>query len=434
MARTITLACISILLVAAVIRQPDVTFQASLQGLTLWWTIIFPGLMPFIVLSELMTIFGVTALAGKLMEPAMKRLFGLPGEAGFAVAAGWTGGYAAGSEAAAALRRSGKLTRSQGQRLLALAHMPNPLFMLVVVGVGFMKQPAAGIAVALAVWSGGLLAALAVSIKDRLRVMTTRGPRPASNSSDAFLSCPAEQFEIADPKAAANATDSTHARKSTSLFARAEADRRSKYEEDGRSFGQALGDSTIASVQKLLTAGGIIIVSAVLVRLIEPIWDAVDKLLRLPQWLLPALLESHLGAFAASTWQSPVSSASWSAAAAAAALAWSGLGAIAQTGAAIAGTDLKLLPFVTCRAVHALLAAAVAMLIWRPISSLLTVAEATGVLPAMLNDAEASFTLIRVSDLPSLWPFVPAALTAFLLLVAVFTALSVMFRSVINRR
>jgi len=426
MARTITLACISILLVVAVIRQPDVTFQASLQGLTLWWTIVFPGLMPFLVLFELMTIFGVTALFGRLMEPAMRRLFRLPGDAGFAVAAGWTGGYAAGAEAAAAIHRSGILTRPQGQRLLALAHMPNPLFMLVVVGAGFMKQPAAGLAIALAVWAGGLLAAFAALLGERLRLGRTRSKRSAHSPSRSRTTSDSPRSSGNAPHAQADS-----GLRRTNLFIQAEAARRRQYASDGRSLGQALGDSTVTAVQKLLTAGGIIIVSAVLVRMLEPIWDAVDGILRLPHWLLPALLESHLGAYAASTWPIQASSAAWPAAAAAAALAWSGLGAIAQTSASIAGTDLKLLPFVAGRALHALLAAAAAMLLWRPVSSLLTVA---GALPAMTTGGPPSPAIVRAADIPSLWPFVPAVLTAFLLLTAAFSVLSIGMRIVINRK
>ncbi|WP_127531848.1 nucleoside recognition domain-containing protein [Paenibacillus kobensis] len=426
MARTIALACVSILLVAAVIRQPDATFQASLQGLTLWWTIIFPGLMPFIVLSELMTIFGVTALAGRLLEPAMERLFRLPGDAGIAVAAGWTGGYAAGSEAAAELHRSGKLTRPQGQRLLALAHMPNPLFMLIVVGAGFMKQPSAGISIAIAVWISGLLAAFFSSLIERLNRQSAQHTHRNSSEPSERLSHPTSFIA----KTEQTGSNPNH----KNLFVRAESARRSKYEADGRSFGQALGDSTIAAVQKLLVAGGIIIISAVLVRMVEPLWDTIDGLLHLPNWLLPALLESHLGAYAASTSPIHSSSAAWPAAAAAAALAWSGLGAIAQASAAIAGTDLKLLPFIMNRAVHALLAAAAAVLIWRPVSSMLAAAGEVGVLPAMMTDRVTLPSFYRASDIPSLWPFVPAALCAFLLLIAALAALSLTIRTIVSKR
>ncbi|GIQ64729.1 hypothetical protein PACILC2_32970 [Paenibacillus cisolokensis] len=132
--------------VASIVRQPDEAFQASLQGLSIWWNLVFPGLLPFLVLAELMAAYGVVQALGVLLEPAMRRLFRLPGEAGFAVAAGWTMGSPAGAEATAALRRRAALSRDEGERLLALSHMPNPVFMLVVVGAGFLRRPELGLA------------------------------------------------------------------------------------------------------------------------------------------------------------------------------------------------------------------------------------------------------------------------------------------------
>ncbi|PWW06353.1 sporulation integral membrane protein YlbJ [Paenibacillus cellulosilyticus] len=415
MRRTIVLAIVSILLVAAVIRQPDATFQASLQGLTLWWTIVFPGLMPFLVLFELMVAFGVTTLAGHLMEPLTRRLLRLPGSAGLAIAAGWSGGYAAGSEATALLRRNGDVTRSEGQRLLALAHMPNPLFIIIVVGVGFMKQPAYGFLALIAIWTSSMIPAIAGGIKQRLSPGRSRetalssGEKPNSDQRN--------------------------------LLTKATTAMQEAHNRDGRSFGQALGDATISAVQKLLAAGGIIIICAVLVRLLEPLWDAASLLLHLPHWVLAALLESHLGAYSVSSSFGGSISAAIPVAATAAALSWSGLGAIAQTSAAIQGTDLRLLPFIAARAVHALLAAALVFLLWRPFTSLIK--QHAGALSAAHFDNTSLLpdnadrwindVLIHTSDLSTLWHYIPAALLAFAIVVLLAAVLSLPLRIKLKR-
>lgn len=411
MRRTIVLAIVSILLVAAVIRQPDATFQASLQGLTLWWTIVFPGLMPFLVLFELMSAFGVTTLAGHLMEPLTRKLLRLPGSAGLAIAAGWSGGYAAGSEAAATLRRSGEVTRSEGQRLLALAHMPNPLFMIIVVGVGFMKQPVYGFLAAIAVWTSSLIPALVLSFKDRLMPRTRREKDEKSTSPN----------PPAPPRR---------------LLSKAASAMQEAHDRDGRSFGQALGDATISAVQKLLATGGIIIICAVVVRLLEPIWDAASLLLHLPHWVLAALMESHLGAYSVSSSFGANVSAALPIAATAAGLAWSGLGAIAQTSAAIQGTDLRLLPFIGSRIVHAVLAAVLVLLLWRPFGSLIKKHagamsaahfDQTTVVPDNAN-RWINDVFIHTSDLASFWHYIPVALLAFALMIMSAALLSLPLR------
>lgn len=68
MFRTIAFAILSTLLVGAIIVQPDASFQASLQGLTVWWNIVFPGLLPFLVLFEIMLAFGLAHGMGALLS------------------------------------------------------------------------------------------------------------------------------------------------------------------------------------------------------------------------------------------------------------------------------------------------------------------------------------------------------------------------------
>jgi sporulation integral membrane protein YlbJ len=415
MRRTIVLAIVSILLVTAVIRQPDATFQASLQGLTLWWTIVFPGLMPFLVLFELMSAFGVTTLIGHLLEPLTRKLLRLPGPAGLAIAAGWSGGYAAGSEATALLRRNGEVSRSEGQRLLAIAHMPNPLFIIIVVGAGFMKQPAYGFLALIAIWLSSLLSALTSAFKARLLPVHSRKSQRMTNEPS-----PNNQHK---------------------LLVRAASAMQAAHDRDGRSFGQALGEATVTAVQKLLTAGGVIIICAVLVRLLEPLWDAASLLLHLPHWVLAALLESHLGAYSVSSSFGATASAALPVAATAGALAWSGLGAIAQASAAIQGTDLRLLPFIAARAIHAVLAAVLVFLLWRPFTSLIK--QHAGALSAAHFDNTSinpdhtnrwiNDVLLHTSDLSSFWLYVPGALLAFALMVLSAAILSLPLRIKLNR-
>ncbi|EFM13015.1 nucleoside recognition domain protein [Paenibacillus curdlanolyticus YK9] len=408
MTRTILLAIVSLLLVVAVVRQPDATFQASLQGLTLWWTIIFPGIMPFLVLAEMMAIFGVTALLGSLLEPLMRLLFRLPGSAAIAIAAGWSGGYAAGSDAAAALRRKGIVTKQEGQWLLAVAHMPNPLLMLIVVGAGFLKQPALGIAVAIAVWASLPFLSVAGAILSALR--------SSSDDDDCSSQYANNNFE----------SNSKPQQSRAGWLAHAAAAMREARALDGRSFGKALGDATLSAVNKLMAIGGIVILSAVLVRLLTPLWQLVTAHLPFPDWLLPAFMESHIGAYAAAIWPAPDANAAWTVAAVAAALAWSGLGSIIQVGAAIAGTDLKLWPFIGARLLHACCAGVFGLLLQRPVQSMLATATDYGAIPTMAGTTTNG--AVRLADLPSLWHYVPLSLAGFLLLLAFGALLSLTMR------
>ncbi|MFC5649053.1 nucleoside recognition domain-containing protein [Paenibacillus solisilvae] len=394
MIRTLLLACLSILLVATIIYRPDDAFQASLQGLTIWWNIVFPGLLPFLTLLELMLAFGAVHAFGALLDPLMRRLFRLPGEAGLALAFGWSGGFPSGAETAAALRRSGTLTRSEGQRLLAMAHMPNPLFMLLVVGSGFLKRPELGAAIAVAVWASAITVGF---LHSRLSAGTITGHEaspPASGSS---------HYRIAG----------SSLRKAAHAMAEAK-------QKDGRTFGKALGDSVIASVYKLMAVGGYMMIGAVLVRLLEPLMPGA-----LPGFILPGLIESHIGAYSAAVAKFD-GGMTWNAAATAAVLSWGGISALLQAGTVMAGTDLSTRSLAVIRLLQAAVAFTFTLLLWQPLSSLMTRIIPASV-PALLPIGAANSpnpTVIHAVELHSLWPYAPFMLAAFISALAILTLTS----------
>lgn len=384
MPKTILLAILSILLVSSIILQPDASFKASLQGLTVWWTIVFPGLLPFLVLYEMLLAFGMAHAIGALLQPVMQRVFKLPGEAALAIALGWFGGYPAGSEAVASLRKRQLLDQWQGQRLLAYAHMPNPLFMLVVIGAGFLHKPMAGIMIAASVWTSALWLLVLAALLNRNR----------------------HQFDPANG-AQQKKNDSPHANIASNIAFAMQAGR----EQDGRSFGKALGDAVASSVQKLMLIGGFMIFAAVLTKLAEPILAPLMK--ESFPIIGPAIFESHLGAYAAAVWGSPGANAAIGCALIAGILAWSGLSGILQTGYAITGTDLKLLPFVAHRLNHSLHAFLFTLLLWQPLGWLLQKLAHSGSFPAFLAKETTGFAdgtrmpaaLMTMGDMPVLWPY-----------------------------
>lgn len=390
MAKTVILAFLSILLVVAIILQPDAAFQSSLQGLTVWWNIVFPGLLPFLVLFELIASFGLVHAIGSLLQPLMHRLFKLPGEASLVIVLGWMGGYPAGAEAAASLRKKNLVTKQQGQRLLALAHMPNPLFMLVVIGAGFLHKPITGVLIAAAVW----FSALWVMI-----LITLIRPKIETENSQ---------------------TDEREASESGNILQRAAEALRLGREQDGRSFGKALGDAVTASVQKLMMIGGFMIFAAVLAKLSEPLFSPLLAKTGLG-FISQAFFEGHLGAYSAAVWDAPGAGTLGNAAAIAAVLAWSGLSGILQAGYSITGTDLKLLPFIAWRVVHSLHALLFMLLLWKPATAFLRSILAPGDLPVFVSaesflPGHAVAVIIKASELPALWQFsLPAAFVLALL-------------------
>ncbi|WP_409341018.1 nucleoside recognition domain-containing protein [Paenibacillus sp. MBLB4367] len=398
---TVILGLFAAILVILIIVYPDQAFQSSLQGLTLWWTYVFPALMPFLIVTELLLGLGFVHGLGTLLDPLMRLVFRIPGIGGWSLAAGMFAGYPAGADMAAKLRRQGVVSRDEAERLLALTHLCSPVTMITIIGAGFLQQAEAGVRLALVHYAAALLAGLAV------RLFAPRGGEPGASASP-------------EPHASGNVAKRGANRHGRGLAARALAATQAARSSDGRAFGKLLGDAVYASTQTLLVIGGFVMVFSVLNRMLSQLWPALAALPPV-RALLPGLLEPHIGAFAIS--QLPAS-ALLTAACISAALGWSGLSLHAQVKSLIGGTDIRYRSFVTARLLHAAFAFVLTFLLWQPLGWL--TARSAPVLAAF-DSASAALPGNAVPNASSLvWRSVLQSGMIAAIMLAAFILLSVM--------
>ncbi|GAE29131.1 hypothetical protein [Halalkalibacter hemicellulosilyticus] len=67
--KTFVLALVSLLLAASLMIFPKEALEASIRGMQMWWNVVFPSLLPFFIVSELLIGFGVVTFIGALLEP-----------------------------------------------------------------------------------------------------------------------------------------------------------------------------------------------------------------------------------------------------------------------------------------------------------------------------------------------------------------------------
>ena len=137
-------------LALALVVFPKTTFQASLDGLRLWFEVVLPALLPFFVMAELLINLGVIQFLGTLLEPVMYPLFRIPGAGAFAVALGLASGYPLGAKITADLRRRRLISRIEAERLVCFANTAGPLFIAGAVSVGMLGLPETAILLLLA--------------------------------------------------------------------------------------------------------------------------------------------------------------------------------------------------------------------------------------------------------------------------------------------
>jgi sporulation integral membrane protein YlbJ len=339
------LAGASALMVVCIVMYPEQAFHSSLDGLSLWWNIVFPILLPCFIACEMMAGFGVMHGLGVLFEPLTRALFRIPGVSGWALSFGFAFGYPAGADIVARLHRDEQLNRDEAQRLLAISHMASPVLIIGIIGAGFLGHAPTGFFIALIHYSTAFMMALCMNFLMPLR------------SSKLQPLC----TEKSPPWLGSRLLN-------TMLEAR---------ERDGRSFGRLLGDSVSISVHKLFIVGGYMMMFSVLIQMLSltgftALWrHALEGLVQaLPaasDVKLPGLalaMEVHLGAHEIS--QNDTISAALEAAFIGVALAWSGFASHAQALSFVRACGVSYRPFVMARLLHAGFAFAATLLFWKP--------------------------------------------------------------------
>ncbi|PFG12857.1 sporulation integral membrane protein YlbJ [Bacillus sp. es.036] len=390
--KTIMLATSVTFVALAVILFPDHTLEASKSGLSMWWNIVFPSLLPFFIISELLIGIGVVRFIGILLEPLMRPLFRVPGSGAFVFAMGIASGFPAGAKYTAHLRQNNDITAIEGERLVSFTNCSNPLFIFAAVAVGFFHNPALGVILAIAHYTGNILVGF---------VMRFHHPEDAH---------PTEMIRSSESRLGLAFT----ALHQTRLI-------------DTRPFGKMMGDAVHSSIKTLLMVGGFIILFSVLNELLGVIGIAailagvIRSILLLLQLspeldipLLSGMFEITLGSRLASESSTTLLA---QAIVTSFILAFNGFSVQAQVASILADTDIRFKPFFFARLLHGFFAAFLTLVIWKPIY-LDYLSSGNGSLPVLNREDAPSFIESVYSFLTQTGPWITLfSLLTFIILV-----------------
>nr|WP_017554444.1 sporulation integral membrane protein YlbJ [Heyndrickxia coagulans] len=332
---------VSIMAISMIVL-PDESFKASIQGLNMWWEVVFPSLFPFFVISELLIGFGVVRFLGVLLEPLMRPLFRVPGVGGFTWAMGLASGNPSGAKLTARLRQEKQIDRIEAERLVAFTSSSSPLFIFGAVAVGFFHNPSLGILFAAAHYAGNIIVGLVMRFYGTGE--DTRRPKKKHTFllKEALLVLHATRIKNSKP------------------------------------IGKLLGDAVMSAIQTLLMIGGFIILFSVFNKLLlymhvtSVLGTLVSQLLHLAHFseklsipLISGLFEVTLGIQMISEVQeSPLLQ---QVIAASFILGFGGFSIQAQVASILAQTDIRFRPFVLARVLHGFLSAMIIRLVWNPV-------------------------------------------------------------------
>ncbi|MEJ9230723.1 sporulation integral membrane protein YlbJ [Peribacillus butanolivorans] len=340
--KTVLLALTVTMMTIGLIIFPQESFEASKGGLNMWWKIVFPSLLPFLIFSELLISFGVVRFIGVILEPFMRPLFRVPGVGGFVWAMGLASGFPAGAKFTVRLRQEKQVTRIEAERLVCFTNSSNPLFLFVAVAVGFFHNPQLGIILALSHYLGNFCVGI---------LMRFYRWKEEKSQSKGITKLPSIR----------QAFNQMH---------------RTRLKEK-RPFGSLLGDAVLSSIQTLLMIGGFIILFSVVNKLLFHMnitgllasWvGGILHIMNFPDSLslpfISGLFEMTLG----SKLTSSVENASLlqQTVMTSFILAFNGFSIQAQVASIIAASDIRFMPFFLARIAHGFLASIFTVLLWGP--------------------------------------------------------------------
>ncbi|WAA13704.1 sporulation integral membrane protein YlbJ [Fervidibacillus halotolerans] len=323
----------------ALVLFPKEALDASVKGLETWWKIVFPSLLPFFIVSELLIAFGVVKFIGILLEPIMRPFFRTPGIGGFVWAMGMVAGNPAGAKLTVRLRNENMLSQQEAEKIVAFTSSANPLFIFGAVSAGFFQNEKIGTVFALSHYVSNIFVGFLMRFYGK---MERKRERRKFLLKEAFVHMHKTRIE------------------------------------NRRPFGKILGDAVISSIQTLLMIGGFIIFFSVLNRLftiihitelfalmIQPIFSILHLPNELSLPFLSGLFEMTIG----SKMVSDVENVRLleKAIVVSFLLAFGGFSIQAQVGSILAESDIRFQPFFLGRCLQGVFASILTILLWKPV-------------------------------------------------------------------
>jgi sporulation integral membrane protein YlbJ len=324
---------------------PAASVDAASHGVAIWWDILFPALLPFFIVSELMIGLGVVHFLSSLLDPFMRPLFRVSGSGGFVLAIGFASGYPVGARLTAQLWDAGLLGRKESERLIAFTTTADPIFLIGAVSVGLLNDVSLAPILAIAHYGGAVALGIVLGFVMRTDSTQTKNGTTTRRTTKGWL---------------ANALLAMHHGRLL----------------DGRPLGSLLWDGITNGLRLSVIIGGLVVFFAVIIQVLslsnvlsvmQYIADFVLNPLHIPAPLTAALInglfEVTLGAQSTAASGEEINSQlrltilSFI-------LAWGGLSVHAQIMSLVGHLSIRYASFAGAKLLHGIFSAIIAFYVW----------------------------------------------------------------------
>ena len=189
------LPAIPVFILILLLLYPSLSFEGAKSGLLLWFNVVLPTLLPFMLCSSLLVAWGGVPVVTRPFAPLFK-LLGLSDKGSYALMSGLLCGYPMGAKTTADFIRDGSISQSEGKRLLAISGCPSPMFI-----AGYVHSHLDGTVffpfLAAAVYLPVLINGLLVQLFYREKEPSHRAKSPATHTASSVVSRPFDEIMMA---------------------------------------------------------------------------------------------------------------------------------------------------------------------------------------------------------------------------------------------
>ncbi len=130
---------IPVILLIILLLCPSLSIEGARQGLQLWFNVVIPTLAPFMICTQIITLFGGMRYLMVPFAPILHALFGLSPSGGCILLCGLLCGYPLGARMCADFASRRLISSKEARYLLSICNHPSPMFLL-----GFVREQLSG--------------------------------------------------------------------------------------------------------------------------------------------------------------------------------------------------------------------------------------------------------------------------------------------------
>jgi len=132
-------------IILLLILFPSISMNSFLEGILIWGTKVLPSLLPFFILTKLLSYTNFIPTLGKKLSPLTYKMYGVGGVSGYVYLMSIISGYTVGAKITSDLYSNKIISKTQAHTITSFTSTSGPLFVLGTVSIGLFGSTKMGI-------------------------------------------------------------------------------------------------------------------------------------------------------------------------------------------------------------------------------------------------------------------------------------------------